>query len=166
MMVEAHPLITFLQEHCEERAMLAALRRGLGQPPGSIPDMFPYVVPFVGDDMRGWREETLYLIAALFGMHPESIATGNLGTHLRRLTEELGDAAATERRFQQLLSAEPEMLPNLLRQMVGLLRSKDIPINWQQLLVDVLQWDRPERRRKVALSWAREFWKSTSNQTK
>lgn len=34
-----HPYIIYLESLREDRAALAALRRGLGQPPGTVPDM-------------------------------------------------------------------------------------------------------------------------------
>ena len=41
-----HGFVTYLQSLAEkdDRGALAALRRGLGQSPGSVPDTFRYVV--------------------------------------------------------------------------------------------------------------------------
>jgi CRISPR system Cascade subunit CasB len=61
-----------------------------------------------------------------------------------------------EKRFAVLIDSHPDELPTRLRHAVTLLRSKDIPINWEQLLRDLLRWraeNRPVQRR-----WARDFW--------
>lgn len=154
-----HPLIAYLIENRDERAMLAALRRGLGQPLGAVPDMFPYVVRFLPEDASRWDEECLYLMASLFALHPAHTAEGNLGDHLYQLAIKMGDSQATERRFQQLLRAEPEMLPDLLRQIISLLKTNEIPVNWHQLMRDIYSWYWPDRRRNVVRWWARSFWK-------
>lgn len=144
------------------RAALAALRRGLGQPPGAAPEMFRYVTPFISSDAGAWQEASYFLIASLFGFHPESTESGNMGDHYARLRQS-GDEAAVERRFMALLAAHPEDLDTYLRQAVSMLRSKDIPVNWSQLLWDVLAWNDPDRRLRVTKSWARSFWRGPSS---
>src|ERR687886_2267464 len=60
-----------------DRAALAALRRGLGKAVGDAPEMYPYVVPALGDvDER--QERPFYLIASLFALHP-SIRSRDVG---------------------------------------------------------------------------------------
>ena len=61
-----------------------------------------------------------------------------------------------------LLSAHPDDLGDYLRQAVSLLKSKDVPVNWQRLLKDVLAWKRRDERPrlKVQKRWARNFWRS------
>ena len=49
----------------EDRAALAALRRGLGKPPGTVAEMAPYVEPA----FDGAPDEA-YIVASLFGLHP------------------------------------------------------------------------------------------------
>ncbi len=155
---QEHPLIGFLITHQEDRAMLAALRRGLGVEPGGVPDMFPYVVRFVSEKRGLWHERCVYMVASLFALHPLVGQQGNLGGHLRKLADEVGDDQSTERRFANLMRAEPDMLPDLLRQMISLLKSKDIPVNWQMLMRDVLTWNSSDARRWTTRRWASEFW--------
>lgn len=147
------PFVNFLESHADDRAMLAALRRGLGAEPGDVPEMFPYVVPFV----RAWNEDNIYLIASLFGLHPASSSSGNMGDHMRTHAREAGDDEATERRFVQLLRMRRDTLEPRLRQQVGILKSKDIPVNWHQLMRDIGHWDHPKRF--VQRQWAGAFWR-------
>lgn len=146
------PFIIHLESKAEDRAALAALRRGLGQKPGEAPGMFPYVVHFAQD----WNEADIYMIASLFALHPSSTKFGNMGHHLRALAREIGDDASTERRFVQLLRMRRDALEPRLRQHISILKSKDIPVHWHQLFRDLRNWDHPKRF--VQRRWAGAFW--------
>ena len=151
---EEHYFIRYLKSLVEkdDRAALAALRRGLGKPPGTEPEMYRYIVPLLPENPPPWQEKAFYLIASLFASHPVSAAKGNLGNHLAQARGE-NNADALERRFTALLSAHPDDLPNYLRQTISLLKSKDVPVNWDQLLNDVMWWNDNTRKR-----WATSFW--------
>lgn len=153
---EPHPFIRYLQGLAEkqERGALASLRRGLGQPPGTVAEMYRYVEPYLGADAR-YKESTYYLVAALFALHPQSTDQGNMGDHLARTrTENASDAL--ERRFTALLAAHPDDLPDYLRQAVSFLKSKEESVNWNQLLRDLQNWG--HEGRFVQKAWARSFW--------
>jgi len=151
---EEHYLIRYLKSLAEkdDRAALAALRRGLGKAPGTAPEMYRYIVPLLPEKTYRFQETAFYLIASLFASHPVSIQKGNLGNHLAQARGE-NNAAALERRFTALLSAHPDDLPNYLRQTISLLKSKEVPVNWDQLLKDLLWWNDQTRKR-----WATAFW--------
>lgn len=154
---EPHRFILYLQKLADgqDRGALASLRRGLGQPPGTVADMYRYVEPFLGQDAR-YKESAYYLVAALFAFHPKSTDEGNMGAHLAKTRTESGEDAL-ERRFTALLAAHPDDLPEYLRQAVSFLRSKnEEPINWNELLRDLQNWGREDRF--VQKKWARSFW--------
>jgi len=165
-MPELHPFVAYLQglAEREERGALAALRRGLGQPPGTVPAMYPYVVPWLPQESGAWREAPYYHVAALFALHPAAGGSGNLGAAFRLARGE-EENEAIERRFTALLAAHPDDLPDYLRQAVGFLRSKEVPVDWNQLFLDIQHWSHPERI--VQKDWARRFWErveANSNQ--
>ncbi len=144
----------------QERGALASLRRGLGQPPGTVADMYRYVEPFLGEQSSGarFKESAFYLVAALFALHPKSTDEGNMGTHMAKTRTDSG-ADALERRFTALLAAHPNDLPEYLRQSISFLKSKDVPVNWNQLLWDLQNWDkRDDPKFSVQKHWARSFW--------
>ena len=146
----------------KNRAALAALRRGLGQPPGQVPEMHPYVVRFLPPDARpnSWTERSYYLVASLYGLHPEMANEGNLGNHFARTLDpnpELNQAV--ERRFTALLTAHAEDLDFYLRQAISFLKSKEVEVNWHQLMFDVLDWGNPYKQPQVQKRWARQFWR-------
>ena len=151
-----HQFVEHLESLREDRAALAALRRGLGQPPGTVASMYPYVVPRLPDDAPSWVEDAYYLVAALFAYHPAAGGVGNLGHHFARTRDPQGDNTAIERRFTALLAAHREDLGSYLRQAISFLKSKEVPVNWHQLLFDVIAWGHPARY--VQNKWARAFW--------
>ena len=142
----------------ENRGALAALRRGLGKPPGTAHEMHPYVAPWLSSGMHRWEEDAHYTVAALFGSHPEHAAIGNMGATFRRITSQT-ESESIEKRFIALLSCHGDDLPQQLRQAVSLARSKDVPVDYSQLLRDIRYWGHPDRF--VQREWARAFWAGT-----
>lgn len=152
-----YALVNYLVERKDDRAMLAALRRGLGQSPGTVADMYPYVTPFLGLNPTLKSEETAYQLAALFGLHPEIAGQGNMGDHLHELAKQQGDSTATDRRFTQLLRMRRDNMDARLRQHVQLLKSGGVPINWHQLYYDLMSWD--HNQHFVQKKWAAGYWR-------
>jgi CRISPR system Cascade subunit CasB len=147
----------------EDRAALAALRRGLGKDPGTVAEMHRYVVPWLPAGCSRFQEDAYYLVAALFAWHqgswrreegPPAAAT-NLGASFARLAESV-ESDSVERRFVAMLNCHRDDLPTHLRHAVGLLKSHEIPIDWGQLLGDIQNWGLESRG--VQRSWARSFW--------
>jgi len=162
MKVLTHNFITYLETLAEDRAALAALRRGLGQRPGTAPEMYPYVVRLLPKEAypNSWIEQSYYLIAALYALHPQSTVTGNLGNHFANTLDPNPDLnAATERRFTALLTAHMDDLPFYLRHAISFLKAKEQAINWHQLMWDVRDWGHPDRQNRVQKQWATQFWR-------
>jgi CRISPR type I-E-associated protein CasB/Cse2 len=144
----------------EDRGALAALRRGLGKPPGAAEEMHHYVARFLPDEAWTWRNQCLYIVAALFGLHPAAAASGNMGHTFRAIQEATGtqsDAnSSTERRFVSLLKCHRDDLFEHLRHAVSLAKAKDVAINWEQLLKDIQHWNSDDAW--VQREWSRAFW--------
>lgn len=164
MTEKTYPFVEYLEGLRDDRAALAALRRGLGQPPGTVASMYPYVVPRLPADASRRVEEAYYLVAALFAYHPAEGGVGNMGHHFARARDPQSDNTAIERRFTALLSAHPEDLDFYLRQAVSFLKSKEVPINWHQLFDDLRRWG--YENRPVQKAWARAFWGRATKETK
>lgn len=150
-----------LRDHTDQsrsRAAMAELRRGLGQPPGTVYEMYPYIVPFLPNDAAKAREDVYFLIGSLFAYHPEKGGSGNMGSHFAGTRDPNGDNTAIERRFAALLAAHVDDLPVHLRQAIGFLRSRQqvMPVNWHRLFGDLLSWTHPSGY--VQKEWARAFW--------
>jgi len=142
---------------------LAALRRGLTMPPGTCAEMFPYVLPHLTPNEQVYDFPTYCLVAALFAYHSKFAAEGNMGDHMRIASKE--STEATERRFTNLLRSHPDDLYIHLRQAVSYLKSKEVPVNWNKLLKDLLRWENDQMI--VQKAWARGYWgylKAENNQ--
>ena len=149
----------------EDRGSLAALRRGLGHPPGAAAEAYPYVVPWLPGGANLAQEDAYFLVASMFALwhqgggrmsesHGE--APPNLGASLAALVQRSPDARdGVQRRFVALLNARREDLPHHLRHAVAQIRGEDVAIDWGRLLRDVLRWD---RGRQVQRAWGRSFW--------
>lgn len=167
-----HPFIERLWSFAEndQRGVLADLRRGLGQPPGTVPKMYPYVIPYLPAECSIWQEETYYLIAALFAYYQSGsggdsrrkIEQGNLGDHLRTAVfKDNMDEAPVERRFSALLAADRQDLSYYLKDMISLLKSHDVAVHWNQLFRDLQYWQTESK--SVQKRWANSFWRKTKN---
>jgi CRISPR system Cascade subunit CasB len=146
-------------EASKDHDALAQLRRGVGKSPGEVPALLVHVVPWLPAAPWPGLEDAYFLIATLFALHPN---TGlpqrtNLGASFARLARAM-DSGGAERRFMALLNCDRGELSDHLLSAVTLLRTNDIPVDWRQLLADVLAWQRPQRR--VQRAWAAGFWGS------
>jgi CRISPR system Cascade subunit CasB len=149
----------------EDRAALAALRRSLGKSPGEAAEAHRYVLPF---NPATWEESAYYLVGGLFALHPQSWRRDERDKSLTNLGASFAwlgsvDSKSIEKRFVALLNCHEEDLTEHLRHAIGLLRSKEIPVDWVQLLKDLRNWNHPDRF--VQLSWARAFWGRADEQT-
>jgi CRISPR system Cascade subunit CasB len=140
----------------ENRGALAALRRGLGKSPGTAPEMFPWIVPFLSG-LGPRQSNDFFLVGALWGLHPSNVPKGNMGTIMREVRGSQGGSDSTEKRFIAMLNARREDLPGHLRHAVALAKGQDLAVNWAQLLADLRAWD--VENHPVQLAWAREFWR-------
>jgi CRISPR system Cascade subunit CasB len=122
-----------------------------------VPALLVHIVPWLPAKAWPGLEDAYFLIATLFALHPN---TGlpqrtNLGASFARLARAM-DSGGAERRFMALLNCDRSELPDHLLSAVTLLRTNDIPVDWRQLLADVLAWQRPQRW--VQRAWAAGFW--------
>ncbi len=101
------------------------------------------------------------VVAGLYATHPEEIAQGNFGTTCKQLEVKRDGGlksddklTPTERRFQHLLAAEAgEELYTRVTRMVLMAKAQGVPVNYQQLEIDLGYWNDRTRR-----EWASSFW--------
>jgi CRISPR system Cascade subunit CasB len=152
----------------DDRAALAALRRGLGKPPGTAPETFPHVVPNLPPDPSPRLERAYYLVASLFALHPVhwerpagDRTVTDLGASFGLLAQRSSNSAGVERRFLHLLLAHEEELPGHLRHIIGLFKAHEVPVDWVRLLRDLPRWDHEDRT--VQRRWARSYYESVAS---
>lgn len=148
----AQHLAKRLEESTRPRAVL---RRSLAFPPGTWPEAFPYVEPFVARANRGTREAA-YLVAGLYALSNVDRGSGSLGAAAHRLRAAT-DSGSVEARFLALLDSDDEQLPHRLRQMVKLMSSHEIAPDWAELFRDLNAWNSSSRW--VQERWARDYYR-------
>lgn len=160
-------LVPLADDKNPERTALADLRRGLSDFPDLSPYMHRHVQPQMPQKINEWGKFTYYLTAALFAAHQISTdEKSNLGSHFHKLLDPKNEEAnkPVERRFTYLLAAHPQDLHFHLRQAVVFLKSKEIAINWEQLMWDIYKWNDPDERPKVQENWAGRFWQALKSE--
>lgn len=139
------------------RGTLAVMRRGLAGIPLEDLNLYRYVTSHISDNDRGTnREGVYYLVAALYGLHPMQVDSGNMGSHMKQAAILRKDMEAAERRFTFLINASLDDLVPPLRQAVMMLKQLDIPVNWVALFAGLIHWNHPDKF--VQRTWANSFW--------
>lgn len=115
------------------------------------------------------QEDDYFLVATLFPLVPHAAQAGSLGTSLRQVRRvrngsNEGQINSLDRRFQALLDSDREQVSFRLRQAVRLIAAdrEHVPLNWEQLLLDLLNWEHPNHF--VQLRWARDYFVGPSPQ--
>jgi CRISPR system Cascade subunit CasB len=168
------PLVTRLigLARQQDRGALAALRTGLGKPPGTAARMLPIVAPFLSSD-EGPATQAAFITAALFGSHPVHADVGSLGDSLGRATKRHSNPdgkhgePGVEARFAAALDADPQDLVRHLAGLVSLCESAGVPVNWHQFCRDVrgLLGENEQYQARIRTRWAREFWRGSIQRT-
>lgn len=159
------------------RATLARLRRGIGKPPGSLPDLWGEVFLGMGENLAGkgmqpsYAEWAIYLSITLFALHQQSkdikdhpmhLPSQRLGHAVRKLVHSAEDETRVKRRFDQVVTADsPEEIAHHLRGVIQLLRAQDVPLDYASLASDLYLMQIPEARDGVRLRWGRDYYAST-----
>jgi CRISPR system Cascade subunit CasB len=148
------------------RAAMANLRSGLSKPFGAAYKMDPYILKKLPENASPLQEFIYYLVASLFaywhqGKDKSVIFSGNMGKSLRQLVNQDSKnrdviEKRIEKRLNAILESSIEDLEEYLRQIVSLLKSKEIPVDWAQLLHDIQLWNHDSRF--IQHEWAKGFW--------
>jgi len=114
--------------------------------------------------MNSRNEEIYFLVATLYGLNKHTL-TGNFGLTLHKVQEST-KSSSIDKRMSALLDSNFDLLDGSkpgggelayrLRQCVRLAESKEIGVNWRQLLQDLLSWTHPARF--VQKQWARSYF--------
>lgn len=145
---------------------LADLRRGIGKPPGAVPQMWRYYTTLTpeGQMTRGLVAEHLAL--TLFAFHQQSrprlahVQGVGLGTAILALRNSgKFSEQAVDRRFGAAATATSiDEVGVHLRGLVAQLRPLDQPIDYTQLMQDLRGWQNPEWLSRVRRRWGSQYF--------
>ncbi len=165
--------IAAIQRMIRDPGTRAALRRGLGRPPGRAPQMHAVVAPWLpGDPTRSLRpavERAYYAVAALMAHQPrtsaglrtdaeEPEAPPNLGASFAeavRTGRMREDTSAT--RLHLLCRQGVDGIHRHLPRAVTQLQVAGVQIAWERLLKDLADWDRD--RDEIAKRWLQSYYR-------
>ena len=155
MQSRAQNFMAALRRAAKDRGKMAALRRAFS--PHTQMDAWPVIA-----DLGGDIQQPVYAtVAALYATHPEESKAANFGATCRQIA--LAGSVDTklpeshERRFRRLIAADSaEQLGELLRAWIRLAASKGVGVNYEQLFMDLWNWD--WRADDIRVRWAAEFW--------
>lgn len=161
------------------KAALANLRRGVGREPGELPQLFGtilYEMPedFLSQNGNATKEEWVcYISLTLYALHQQGHNGENQEMHTREkigigkamyrlaLSYE-GDPNAEQRMLQRLktlvTAVDMKELSYHLRGIIQLLKSRDIPLNYEILAEDLYELQFPEGKNRVSLRWGQDFY--------
>ncbi len=167
----------YLRGSSGARADLARLRRGLGKPAGSVPEIWEITVGAVPDSLSWDRDEpsraeqAAHAALTLFALHQQSmpVPAHTAGATFGRAAGLLrGDSGRSEeavtRRFMAVATAESidEVLVHV-RGLITQLRSARRGIDYARFADDLLGLLTPTRVKSVRLAWGRDFYRTTSD---
>ncbi len=121
---------------------------------------------------NGPDEEIYFLVATLYGCN-KSTGTGDFGSVMRQVKGGASEVSGTgiDRRMSILLDSEFDLLDGYrhgggemayrMRQYSLLAASKEIGIDWGQLLHDLCLWQQPGKQ--VRKQWARSYFGIQAN---
>lgn len=133
----------------------ARLKRDAGKPLAEAQSLglFYRLLPY---GLSAAQEETFFLIATLYPL-ADKRDKGNFGDSLHSARDpDPKKNKGLDRRVEILLDSDTAQLSFRLRQAVRFLKSKQVALNWQQLLEDLLRWNYTNRT--VQKQWARAYF--------
>lgn len=162
------------------RADLARLRRGLGKPAGSVPEIWDLTVGAVPAKLSWDRDEpsraeqAAHAALTLYALHQQSMSSRvhvpevSFGTAVRNLARGgTQSEEAVTRRFMAVATAESidELLTHV-RGLVTQLKKVEPPIrgglDYARFADDMLALLTPGREHSVRLQWGRDFYRTNT----
>ncbi len=168
---------------------MAKLRRGIGEDPGKLSDIWDVTLgnmPSVLLSTRGQATEAQWAIhcaLTLYALHRQGkdrsmndpaksiegkrISGKSLGAAARRLIEpDKSNEQSVKRRFDAIATAQDiKELAHYARGLVQLLRAANPPItmDYQHFALDLYNYQFEYSRNQVRLRWGQDFWAQIKN---
>ncbi len=169
-----------LQDNSNEsavRAMLAKMRRGIGEKPGAMPELWDMLFAGLPASLEGKGNEpsraegAIYTVFTLFALHQQ----GKRDLHDEFMFQEQNGFG---RAIAQLIRKNPDNKEAIikrfnvavtstdltefswhLRNIIQLCKREDVPLDYAALAKDLYDYQDPERVDNVRLKWGRDFYR-------
>lgn len=149
-------------------ADLAALRRGIGKEPGTVPQLWPFYTTLSFDGRLSHALRAEHVALTLFAVHQQSqrLSVHQRGAGLGQAARRLRDSGkfspeAVDRRFAAAATATSiAELAVHLRGLVAQMRSLNPPpsLDYTALFRDLRQWQRPDLAPRVRRRWGSDYF--------
>jgi CRISPR system Cascade subunit CasB len=150
----------------------AILKRAMSGDPEHIRKVYEFLPNEIRIESE-WEEDKIWIsVACLFVYYPQNIdriqdpKKRNFGRSCWNLAMDIdktGQSKGTPRRFKALLDTSLTDIRSPLNNLVRQMKSRDIPIDYPQLLIDLQQWEHPKQY--IQDNWARTYWGATPPST-
>jgi CRISPR system Cascade subunit CasB len=132
----------------------AVLRRNAGRTLAEAHGALGLFYRLLPPNVPHWAEDSYFLVATLFPL-AESGSSRDFGRTMRAVRSPT-NTAGFDRRMEALLESDRDQLRFRLRRAVHFAHSCRVPVNWPQLLEDVLHWQ--DAGRHVQRRWAASYF--------
>lgn len=147
------------------RGDMAALKRNagytIGESRGAVQTFYRILPPGVAGK---YNEEIYFIVATLYGLNKYRF-TGNFGSTMRTVKNKF-DSDSVDKRIAILLDSDFDLISGYqpgggemsyrLRQCIRLANSKEVGVDWPQLIKDLEYWTHPDK--KVKKRWASSYF--------
>lgn len=156
------------------RATLAKLRRGIGKPPGSIPELWSVTLEGLPENLSKKNEDptfsewAVHTTLTLYALHQQGKDLRNncmnkegesIGISIRKLIKNEDDETRVKRRFDAAATSDSlGEFAHHLRGLIQMLKAEDLPLDYPKLAEELFLFQFPERRDYVRLNWGRDFY--------
>ena len=162
------------------RAILAKMRRGVGEQPGAIPELWDMLFTDLPESLEGRgnkpnrAEWAIFTALTLFAWHQQGKRNlesefmfqekNTFGRAVAQLiSRNSDDKEAIIKRFNVAVSTtDLTGFSWYLRSLIKLCKREDIPIDYAALAKDLYDYQNPERIDGVRLKWGRDFYRELS----
>lgn len=163
----------------EGKGILATLRKGTGHEPGDMPELFGILLDdmpeeFMSETIQPTKEEwACFTALTLYAMHQQGndVKTApmdtedavSIGKAMADFALSLKDSNAKKRMAVKLqaLASSKDMgeFSYHLRNVIKLLKTKGIRLNYAELAGDIYYYQIPEYKSGVFLKWGQDFYR-------
>ena len=161
------------------RAKLAKMRRGIGEQPGAVPELWDLLFDGLPEELEGKgnepsrAEKAVYTALTLYALHQQGkdlhsefmyLENNTLGRAVGQLARRSGgNEEAVIRRFNVVVtSADLTEFSWHLRNIIQLCKRESIPLDYASLARDLYEYQDLNRLDNVRLKWGRDFYRELS----